>query len=1004
MKRKYSLKLIPFIFIFGLTISSTGWTQDANLVAEQAGELFVLSNSLSNSYSNSGTQRWESRPYELAGYDQFNVSLDVEGNGPLNNSSNSKDYIEINVLLNNKLVATEYFEGNIGTQHLALQIIGAGTLLIRATGNTQASDAYYTLNNLNVTGLAPREQSFTAQAIPPTNSFPINTNYTGEGGFIVADVDSDGDRDIIVTQPGRILAYDVSGLKLWQVDDNIHIPPTSGAEVYGQPGHNGPGVFASDVDNDGTLEVLYVDFDNNLLAINGKTGLIESTIILPPVASYNNTWSTALIANFRGQGNIDILLGADINIRNATNPYLRTTKISAYTYSELVNQGTNARALWTFNDYISQSHGQPLVADLDLDGRDEVVGGNIISHDGVELYRIDIGNSAAPHIDNIVVADVDQGRPGLEVVAPRERPYTNSYIYLYNKQGLIWKKQRIGTEPDKLQVGDYDPSIPGLEIWSRGAESNDMQVWDKNGNVLANYDFDSTVNASWWADSGLETYSRCRWTGGDKEYMAVRERHDGGVDGARDVGIIDPLTANFIISWDNESAESQMCVDIKGDWREEMIVLRKDRLVIYQNNDVNPNPNHPSLWTDPYYVKSHQMYNYYNGVGGGDLAVGYQLGTPMPAENAIIVGAAIETEHTGYRGTGFVNINTNSGYIEWRNVDGGSGGSATLSFRYALGAAAPRTGALIVSGVTQPITMQSTGAWTNWATMDVPVNLTSGTNNTIRLQANGQDLGNTDEMTVNTNSAPPDDQVVGGGAVIESNHAGFLGTGFVNFNANDGYIEWRNINGESGGTATLTFRYALGAAARTGALIVNGVTQPITMQGTGAWTNWVTIDVPVSLVAGTNNTIRLQANGQDLGNVDELTVSVGATTGDIVSSASYHSKSAGWNADFFKLHDGDRQAEIYNTQTEAWVEYRFGPTTLTNCRIYIDAGPGSTIGQWKVSYYDGTWQDAFAYANTSGSGWKSRNFPDRNNVTQLRIYLTPPAGKAIGIYEFSCND
>jgi hypothetical protein len=113
----------------------------------------------------------------------------------------------------------------------------------------------------------------------------------------------------------------------------------------------------------------------------------------------------------------------------------------------------------------------------------------------------------------------------------------------------------------------------------------------------------------------------------------------------------------------------------------------------------------------------------------------------------------------------------------------------------------------------------------------------------------------------------------GGGVTIDSNNAGFNGTGFANFPASGGFVEYQNADGGSGGSKTLQFRFALGTTtARTGQLIVNGVTQNITFNPTGAWTTWATLNVTVTLNPGTANTIRLQSNGQDLANQDQLTI------------------------------------------------------------------------------------------------------------------------------------
>jgi non-reducing end alpha-L-arabinofuranosidase len=116
--------------------------------------------------------------------------------------------------------------------------------------------------------------------------------------------------------------------------------------------------------------------------------------------------------------------------------------------------------------------------------------------------------------------------------------------------------------------------------------------------------------------------------------------------------------------------------------------------------------------------------------------------------------------------------------------------------------------------------------------------------------------------------------VIGGGTTIDTNHTGYNGTGFANFSVTGGYVEFQNVNGGTGGSHTLTFRFALGAtSARTAQLLINGVSQNITVNPTGSWDTWVTQTVTVTLNPGTGNTIRLQTNGQDLGNLDQITIS-----------------------------------------------------------------------------------------------------------------------------------
>jgi rhamnogalacturonan endolyase len=117
---------------------------------------------------------------------------------------------------------------------------------------------------------------------------------------------------------------------------------------------------------------------------------------------------------------------------------------------------------------------------------------------------------------------------------------------------------------------------------------------------------------------------------------------------------------------------------------------------------------------------------------------------------------------------------------------------------------------------------------------------------------------------------PAEGGVFGGNAVLESTNGGFNGTGYINFPATGGFLEFGNVDGGAGGTRTLRFRFALGiTTSRTGRLLVNGVSQNITFDPTGSWTTWVNKDVAVTLRSGVN-IVRLESTGQDLANIDEL--------------------------------------------------------------------------------------------------------------------------------------
>ncbi len=114
-----------------------------------------------------------------------------------------------------------------------------------------------------------------------------------------------------------------------------------------------------------------------------------------------------------------------------------------------------------------------------------------------------------------------------------------------------------------------------------------------------------------------------------------------------------------------------------------------------------------------------------------------------------------------------------------------------------------------------------------------------------------------------------------GQGLVESNHAGFSGSGFVNYdNAVGSYVEW-TVNAATAGPATLTFRTANGTAVnRPMDITVNGTlaVDDLAFPGTGAWTNWRSTTATVTLRAGAN-TIRATATTANGGpNADYLSL------------------------------------------------------------------------------------------------------------------------------------
>ncbi|MGL1955798.1 MAG: DUF5010 C-terminal domain-containing protein [Colwellia sp.] len=124
------------------------------------------------------------------------------------------------------------------------------------------------------------------------------------------------------------------------------------------------------------------------------------------------------------------------------------------------------------------------------------------------------------------------------------------------------------------------------------------------------------------------------------------------------------------------------------------------------------------------------------------------------ANGFCLVDGAVESDHSGYTGSGYANTDNEAGKGVDYAISVPSAGSYTLAVRYANGSS-DRPAAILVNDVlVGSIAMAGTGAWASYTTdSEVTVSLVSGLN-FIRLQATGSSgLGNVDSLTV-TGIAP----------------------------------------------------------------------------------------------------------------------------------------------------------------------------------------------------------------------------------------------------------
>jgi len=411
------------------------------------------------------------------------------------------------------------------------------------------------------------------------------------GGIIVADINNDGKMDYLVTVPGHLAVYDNNGKKQWIKKTNIVVGGSS--ENQGLPGHCGPGVAAGDVDGDGKCEVVFLTRDSIFHIVDGKTGAEKANAKLPHPDG-TDFWEVAMIADFRGTGG-----DGDILLQTTNNRGYRMGKfLAAYDIDKLVKGG---KPLWQSDKFVSCAHNSARLADINGDGRDEVLGATIFSADGKLLARAVPGRY---HMDSVFVADVRTDKTGLEVIMLEEGA---NQVQVVGTTGPIWRSHFKKQEPQNAAVGRFKKGSDEIFIWCRSRYNEHQKpfVFDSAGKKVFDYKMDDVAPAGWTA-SGVEIIHTIDWTGKRQQLACATERHMTG-----DVCLFEPLTGKFVKHF-KEKADRLYVADVTGDWREEIIVLNGSELHIYTNNSPNPRPNRKRLWVNRNYRRLKQCYNYYS--------------------------------------------------------------------------------------------------------------------------------------------------------------------------------------------------------------------------------------------------------------------------------------------------------------------------------------------------------------------------------------------------------
>ncbi|WP_395824289.1 rhamnogalacturonan lyase [Archangium minus] len=406
-------------------------------------------------------------------------------------------------------------------------------------------------------------------------------------------------------------AYQLNGTRLWRIDLGRNI--RAGAhytqfQVFDYDGNGRAEVVMKTADGtvDGQGRVIgnaSADHRNSagyvlagpefLTVFEGTTGRALSTVnyVVPRHPDTQNPSSSQLNSIWGDNyGNrVDRFLAATAyldgsrpSIIMARGYYTRTT-VTAWDFR---NGSLTQR--WLFDSralgdsrYAGQGNHQLSIADVDGDGRDEILyGAMALDDNGARLWSSGLGHGDAMHVSDLIPS-----RPGLERFGVHESPGSNGGIgaaMLDARTG-----QRIWTSSASSDVGrgisaDIDPRHPGAEAWA----SNSSTLYNSTGQNIGTRP--GPMNFAIWWD-------------GDKQ----RELLDGVTISKwnyTEQTLSTLLSPSGTASNNSTKANPVLSADILGDWREELIVRTTDStaLRIY-SSPYSSNYRYVTLMHDPVY-------------------------------------------------------------------------------------------------------------------------------------------------------------------------------------------------------------------------------------------------------------------------------------------------------------------------------------------------------------------------------------------------------------------
>jgi len=430
--------------------------------------------------------------------------------------------------------------------------------------------------------------------VPPPGTTPDGQAFSYSANDASAgDLDGDGRYELVLkwdpsnskdnsqdghTGPTLLDALRLDGTRLWRIDlgpnirSGAHYLPFS---VYDLDGDGRAELACRTADGtvDGTGRAIgdararHADARGRILrgpeyltVFDGRTGAARATVSYEPargnVADWGDDYGNRCDRFLDGVAYLD-----------GRRPSLVTCR--GY-YAGKGGGGRNSLVAWNFRDgtltrlwtflatpavnprYLGQGAHSIAVADVDGDGRDEILyGAMAVDHDGAGLYSTGLGHGDALHL-----GDLDPGRPGLECFMPHEEKSAPGVSFRDAGTGEVLWTHPLDGDVGRGVAADIVPDHPGAECWA----ARGLGLYSCKGERIGPPPSSMNFLVWWDADPSRELL--------DRNWIAKFDLSGGRLQRL--------LTADGCASNNGTKATPCLSADLLGDWREEVVWRASD--------------------------------------------------------------------------------------------------------------------------------------------------------------------------------------------------------------------------------------------------------------------------------------------------------------------------------------------------------------------------------------------------------------------------------------------